>query len=477
MIKTLFGIWSIAVGLAVGAVAAYYSIVGLTAIFAAAVIPVIIMGAVLELGKFTAAIWLHSFWHQAAFLTKAYLTSAVIVLMFITSMGIFGFLSKAHIEQSANSGGLVAQIERVDQEILREEQAIARAITTIEGYGQLVSTTDTGIQARIATQERIVSDISQRLAGDISTQNQLISQNNRLLAPLEQEFARIDERRSELESARNAGNVIALQMLVGADTDGVLGPRTQQLIVNFEESMDARRSEILEQLTQLQNTDDPIVTAAQAEISRLQQTANAEIARAQDAINSFRNQLVAVTTVDNSSLIAARNTEITTANLRIDELLDNKFALQADLRILQVEVGPVRYVAQLVYDDTSQEVLEQAVRWVIIIIVFVFDPLAIVLVLAGLSVIHGKPIDIMDDLPHNEPSSSDNMSPRLPGGRDDTNDPNSERLFKVDPESTLPASDVVHAVTPIKTPTQKAPQGQVVVNGRSHKSNRGTNAE
>jgi len=418
--KTLFGIWTMAVALTVSAVAAYYSIVGLTAIFAAAVIPIIIMGATLELAKVTAAVWLHSFWNEAPFLTKAYLTSAVVILMFITSMGIFGFLSKAHIEQTASSGSLVAQVERLDQEIAREQQAITRANLAIDSFGERVSSADTDIQARITAQERIISDISDRLERDISTQNQIISQSNNLLGPLQDDLVRIDERRNQLRAAQASGDVITLQALVGANTDGVLGPATRQRIAEFETSLDTRRTEILTQLERINNTDDPAVSAARSEITRLQQTANAEIGRAQEAINSFRNQLISVTTADNTDAIAAQSALINASNQRIDEQLTRKFEMEAELRVLEVEVGPVRYVAELVYGDTNQELLESAVRWVIIVIVLVFDPLAIVLVLAGLSILHRETIDNTPELPYN-----------------DNNDGDDEQLPKVDDAELL----------------------------------------
>lgn len=392
------------VALTVSAVAAYYSIIGLTAIFAAAVIPVIIMGASLEVAKITTAIWLHTYWNEAPFLMKTYLTTATVVLMLITSMGIFGFLSKAHIEQTASSGGLVAQIERIDQEIAREQQTIERANLAIDGFGERVSNADTGIQGRIEAQERLIADISARLDRDIAAQNQIINQSNRLAQPLQDELDRIEKRREELRAAQAANNVEALQALVGARVDGRLGPDTRRRIAEFEATLDAQRSQLIEQLQASQQVDDPAAVAARAEITRLQQAANAEIARAQEAINSFRQQLIAVTTEDNTEAINAQNALISASNLRIDELLQRKFDLEADLRVLEVEVGPVKYIAELIYGDANQELLEQAVRWVIIILVFVFDPLAIVLVLAGISLLHRReePIDNQPEIPHNE---------------------------------------------------------------------------
>src|SRR5210317_2439059 len=97
--------------LCISAVAIYYSVAGLVAIFAAAAVPIMIMGGALEIGKLVTAVWLHRYWKQATWWLKTYLTTAVIVLMFITSMGIFGFLSKAHIEQTATANEGVAQLE------------------------------------------------------------------------------------------------------------------------------------------------------------------------------------------------------------------------------------------------------------------------------------------------------------------------------------------------------------------------------
>ena len=118
--------------LTISAVAIYYSVSGLVAIFAAAAIPIIIMGGALEIGKLVTAVWLHWYWRKAALWLRAYLSIAVVVLMFITSMGIFGFLSKAHIEQTSAAEEGIAQIARIDEEVLRQEDLIARAEIRIE---------------------------------------------------------------------------------------------------------------------------------------------------------------------------------------------------------------------------------------------------------------------------------------------------------------------------------------------------------
>jgi hypothetical protein len=413
--RFLFGLWTVAVALTVSAVAAYYSIIGLTAIFAAAVVPVIIMGAALEVAKITTAIWLHSFWHEAPALMKAYLTTATVVLMIITSMGIFGFLSKAHIEQAASSGSLVAQVERIDAQVLREQQIIERANLTISGFGKSVTEADTSIQARIEAQERLIADINTRLDRDISVQNQLITQQSGNLAPLQEELDRIRTQREELSTAQQANDVERLQALVGTRVDGVFGPDTQRRVTEYTARLDTRQAEILTRLEAAQATENPAVTAARQEITRLQQAANAEIARAQEAINTFRNQLINVTTTDNTEAINAQNALINEANLRIDELTASKFELEGQLRTLEAEVGPVKYIAEMVYGKTNQDLLEQAVRWVILLLVVVFDPLAIVLVLAGISLLHRetKPLDNTEEIPHNESNESDGLDANM----------------------------------------------------------------
>jgi len=126
-----FGILTLIVGLAISGVAAWYSIVGLMAIFAAAKIPIAIMGAVLEVGKLLTASWLYQFWDKTNTLLKSYFTIAVVVLMFITSMGIFGFLSKAHMDQTLTVGDNSLLIERLDKKIDREKIRIKDAETVV----------------------------------------------------------------------------------------------------------------------------------------------------------------------------------------------------------------------------------------------------------------------------------------------------------------------------------------------------------
>lgn len=134
------GILTLIIGIAISAVAIYYSVLGLVAIFAAATIPIMVMGGVLEIGKLVTAVWLHRYWKHAVWWLKTYLTLAVLILMFITSMGIFGFLSKAHIEQTATAGDNSLQIELIDNRIAREQKRIQDADIVISQLDQAVQT-------------------------------------------------------------------------------------------------------------------------------------------------------------------------------------------------------------------------------------------------------------------------------------------------------------------------------------------------
>ena len=227
--------------LAISAVAAYYSIIGLIAIFSAAVIPIAVMGVVLELGKLVTASWLYHYWKRVPKLLKGYLISAVVVLMFITSMGIFGFLSKAHIEQTTITSDKSIEIQSVVSAIERHKKDINRA------------------------------ELSLSLLDDAL------------------------KKYTEL----------------GAVTKG----------------LNARKDQEVE-----------------------------------------RNEL---------------NKSIQDSTSKIATLTKTKFELQKEQLQIESEVGPIRYIAELIYGESSQSVLEDAVRWVIIIIVFVFDPLAVLLLISA----------------------------------------------------------------------------------------------
>lgn len=114
----MINLLALVTALGISAVAAYYSIIGLTTIFAGAFFPILIMGSALEIGKLVTISWLYRNWHKISTAIKYYLSICVIILMFITSMGIFGFLSKSHIEQTMNiSNAQSGQVQVLAQQI------------------------------------------------------------------------------------------------------------------------------------------------------------------------------------------------------------------------------------------------------------------------------------------------------------------------------------------------------------------------
>lgn len=234
------------VALSLSVIAAYYSIAGLIAIFAAAVVPIIIMGSILELAKVVATLWLHEYWRQCKLAMKAYLVPAVAVLMLITSMGIFGFLSKAHSDQSMVSGDVQAQIAIYDEKIRTERD-------------------------------------------------------------------NIDANRKALKQLDDA-----VDQVMGRSTD----ERGAERSVQIRRSQQAERGRLLKEIEQSQK--------------------------------------------------------------RIAALNEQRAPIAAEVRKVEAEVGPIKYIAALVYgDNPDANLLERAVRWVIILLVIVFDPLAIMMLLAA----------------------------------------------------------------------------------------------
>jgi peptidoglycan hydrolase-like protein with peptidoglycan-binding domain len=377
-----FGYWTVLVALVISVCAAYYSIVGLVAIFAASAIPVIIMGASLEVGKITTAVWLHLYGKRAKLFMRFYLTIAVVLLMFITSMGIFGFLSKAHIEQAAVGQEAVAQLERIATDINRREDIIARAEDKIAKLESSADNQDAGIQDKITTEEARIQTVVERLNNDIASAEARLAAT---IAPYVAQQTEADRVLALISEYVASNDIKSLQGLIGARQDGSYGPQTAAAVQAFREKNEADRATALEQI----NTQR---SASVTEIQQLRISADAQIAQSNDLINRLRNQLGTASVADVEADIQAQREIVTTAELEIDNLLETKYSIEAETRKLEAEVGPVKYIAEVIYgDQTNKDTLEQAVRWVIMILVAVFDPLAVVLVIAGLTLIESTP--------------------------------------------------------------------------------------
>jgi len=229
--------------ISISIIAAGYSIIGLATLFAGAAMPIIAMGSALEIGKLVAASWLYNNWRSdmVPATLKAYLFSAIIVLVFITSMGIFGFLSKAHLDQVQPTSGNTIKINAIDNQIKRQEIVIDRAEKTLT---------------------QLDKSIEVYLNNEYATRG-------------------LKERQKQ-EAERNELN------------------------------------------TAIKNASD--------EIAKLS-TEKANLQLAQDKI--------------------------------------------------EAEVGPIKYVAELIYGDDAKSHFDEAVRIVILILIFVFDPLAVLLLIAA----------------------------------------------------------------------------------------------
>jgi len=231
--------------LSLSAIAAFYSIAGLTAIFAAAVVPIIIMGGILEVSKLVVASWLYRNWEDIPFTFKSYFTTAVVILMMITSMGIFGFLSKAHLDQAVPAGDISAQVQILDDKI--------------------------------------------------KTQKDNIEASRKALKQMD---AQVDEKLSRSTDEKGADKAVQI-----------------------------RRSQAKER-------------------------------------NNLQN-------------------DISSAQKIIVKLQEERAPIASQARKIEAEVGPIKYIAALIYGDNPESnVLEKAVRWVIIMIVLVFDPLAVLMLVA-----------------------------------------------------------------------------------------------
>jgi len=169
-------------------VAAYYSIIGLTAIFAGAFWPVVIMGSFLELAKLVTASWLYRNWTTVPKLIKYYLATSVVVLMFITSMGIFGFLSKAHIEQTTISSDQTVVIQNIELQIDQENRRIKNAQRALDSLNAIVEQSNAKDANFIRTKQKKERD---GLNGEIDQASKTIQQLNEKLVPLKKENAKI----------------------------------------------------------------------------------------------------------------------------------------------------------------------------------------------------------------------------------------------------------------------------------------------
>ena len=193
----IFGFSILLTALLLSLVAAYYSVAGLTAIFSAAAIPVIIMGGSLELGKIAATVWLHNNWRRAGIMFKLYLIPAIAFLMVLTSMGIFGYLSKAHSDQSLVSGDVQSKIAIYDEKIKTARENIEANRKQLKQMDEAVdqvmgrSTDEKGADKAVSVRKNQSRD-RVALAKDIEANQKLVAKLNDEAAPIRAEVRKVE---------------------------------------------------------------------------------------------------------------------------------------------------------------------------------------------------------------------------------------------------------------------------------------------
>ena len=382
-----FAIITLLSALSIAGVAAWYSIIGLSALFGAAVIPIIIMASTLEVGKLVSASWLYRNWHVAPKTLKVYLTIAVVGLMLITSMGIFGFLSKSHIEHVANSGGLAAKVERIDDLIIRENNLIARANKKINDTQNQAINTSTDTSERINALQEQINNAYNRLRPAVKEQQDIIDRGDRVIAeklkPYENQLEDVNSDLDQLEEYISNSEVEKLQALVGEVADGVLGTKTAAAIRDYKERVQAEQVRLMGMIENIRNADRPEIAVAITEIKRLREATEQEVKGAKEAIDAIRGTITYIDQEAIDLIVNEQSAIIKLSYVELDNLTEEKFGIEGELRKFEAEVGPLMYVAELVYGEDVKNNLDNAVRFVIMLLIFVFDPLAVCMVIAA----------------------------------------------------------------------------------------------
>jgi len=334
--------------LSISGVAIFYSVIGLATIFPGAFIPVIIMGGVLEIGKLITASWLYRNWKFTPFMLRTYLTTAVIILSFITSMGIFGFLSKAHLEQNLASDTLIQRIQILNDKIDSEKNSIVRQNAVIDRLEKSINRTSGTADGDIEVQQSIIKDANQNLktlltvetntAKDLNDRLKVLDQNVSDILTSDKSFFNEEKAASDLKASQKA--------------------EREQIAVNIKEAQDR--------------------------IAELKADHKAETSEAKTVIANMR-----AGSKDNKGTytkdIDTAEQKIFDAQGRIDSFIVEKQPLEKDMLTLEAEIGPVKYIAALAVDwgITDQVDTSKAVRWVILLLIVVFDPLAVLLLIAA----------------------------------------------------------------------------------------------
>ena len=355
----LVGLLTLFTALAIAGVAAWFSIVGLMTFFQGAAMSIAVMAGTLEVGKLVTVSWLYRYWNETSLLVKIYLSTAVLFLMLITSIGIFGYLSKAHQEVSGNSADAFAIVDRLDGQILREENKIElleERIASLQTGGGL------DVSASIQQQETIRDGAWERVQGDIDFAN-----------------GQIERLRDQLATLDKAVNDLRSKGVEVIETDaGGTFRRAETETIDYV----AQANELFAQQSQQRADIKADIDKQQANIDKYREQAQADISSANAEINKLRENSSA-NQDDTLVKIDEFNEDIDDIYENIVLIKDEKFEAQQIVRDIEKEVGPIKYVAELIYGESGKEVLDDAIRLFIILLVVVFDPLAVMLLIAA----------------------------------------------------------------------------------------------
>ena len=263
---------------------------------------------------------------------------------------------------------------------MRYEDIIIRAENKIQKLETSNTGSDANVQSQIDAEQERIDKAYVRIQPAIDEQQKIIDSQADLY---KSELNKIDEELKVLQGYIDSGDTKKAQQMIGASADGIFGKKTADKIGDWQEAKQAERVELISKIEKASN--NPQAQAAREEIKRLRNTVEKQIQQSNTLIDRLRKQLGDTTKIaDIDSQVDEQNLRIKEANNQIDILIEEKYAIQSEYRKLEAEVGPIKYIAEFVYgEDATQNMLEEAVRWVIIIIIFVFDPLAVLLLIAS----------------------------------------------------------------------------------------------
>jgi len=290
------------------------------------------------------------------------------------------------------------QLTNIKDEIIRLETSAKEYETQISSLVVDASSADT-IVAQIATINATITKVEGQIA---SGEREQIKQAQSTIGANPDGAAGPNTRRSAntwIEQQKIIVNDLNAQVAtIRKDATSVVNlerTRLASVVKDIREiqipALKQRELQVLSTIDNVRATESPAINTAREEIARIRLSAENQIQASQDLIERLRQQITVGSDKSIEDIVNAQLSKINLSNEQIEKLTEKKYELEADYRKLEAEVGPVKYIAELVYGEANKDMLESAVRWVIIILVLVFDPLAVILVISGISLIEQNP--------------------------------------------------------------------------------------